>query len=100
MKIGQPEFRVQPVCANLLGFSPFKGEGRRGMGSKAVEFTPIPSPILPYCAPYPSFPRKREKGQTRKAILNSRGREKCSGALKLAHTGAIKNMFEKEGITK
>ena len=51
-----------PISANLPSSSPFKGEVRRGMGSEAAEFTPIPSPTLPL-----------------------KGREKCSGALKLAH---------------
>ena len=35
-----------------------------------------PSPTLHCITPYPTFPRKREKGQTRKAMFSPRGRER------------------------
>ena len=49
------------ICANLSCSSPFKGEVRWGMGLVSMKFDPIPTPALPL-----------------------KGREKYSGALKLA----------------
>ena len=62
MKLSAKTVSMVTISIKLPSSSPFKGEVRRGMGSEAAVLTPIPSPSLPL-----------------------KGREKYSGALKLAH---------------